>query len=349
MNTETKLVLLAGMFCYLLLLAIRSLLIIRDDKTSFEINRRAKTGDKAAQQAQIRSHAISDILTAKHIIETILIVIIVICTVRVFGFLFGVIISTALLIFIEALARPKFINRFVQKYYDKNERTIVRYVQKIHPFLHFIRSNINQQTSDFKLNSREELIHIVNNSPDIFTPNERSLIEHNILFEDKIVRDIMTPRSVVESVEATDTLGPVVLDRLHKTGHSRFPVIEKDLDHTIGVLYAHELVKYARSAKEVSARDAMDNKIFYINETQNLPSALAGFLKNKHHIFIVVNEFEETVGIITLEDVIESLIGRKIIDEFDKYDDLRTVAKNTANSRNNGKGAKHIANQEGDK
>lgn len=349
MNTETKLVLTAGALCYLLLLAIRSIVITREGKTPFEIDRRAKAGDKLAQQAQIRSHSVSDILTLKHIIEIFLIVIIIVCLLRIFGFLFGVIISTALLIFVESLARPKFLNRFFQKYYDKNEQTIIRYVQKIHPILYFIRSKNSQQSSDFKLNSREELIHIVNNSQDVFTHNQRSLIEHNILFEDKIVSDIMIPRSVVEVVEATDTLGPIVLDRLHKTGHSRFPVIEKSLDHTVGILYAHELVKYARSAKEVTAHDAMDKNVFYINQTQSLPSALAGFLKNKHHIFIVVNEFEETVGIITLEDVIESLIGRKIIDEFDKYDDLRTVAKNAANNRNNSKGAKHITNQEGDK
>ena len=128
-------------------------------------------------------------------------------------------------------------------------------------------------------------------------------------------------------------LGPFVLDRLHKSGHSRFPVIKKDIDHVVGLLYVHDLFSLAKSAEKSTASKLMDSKVFYINENQPLPSALAGFLRVKHHLFIVVNEFEETTGVITIEDVLEALIGRKIVDEFDQYDDLRAVAKRAAAQR----------------
>lgn len=71
----------------------------------------------------------------------------------------------------------------------------------------------------------------------------------------------------------------------------------------------------------------MDKKVFYIHQDQSLQQALAAFLRTRHHLFVVINEYRETVGLLSLEDVIEALLGRKINDEFDVYDDLRKVAE----------------------
>jgi CBS domain containing-hemolysin-like protein len=85
----------------------------------------------------------------------------------------------------------------------------------------------------------------------------------------------------------------------------------------------------------------MEKKVYYINQDQTLDHALAAFLKTRHHLFVVVNGYRETSGILTLEDVIETLLGREIVDEFDLYDDLRAVAAQTASENNN---TKHGAN-----
>ena len=79
----------------------------------------------------------------------------------------------------------------------------------------------------------------------------------------------------------------------------------------------------------------MEKKVYYIREDQTLDHALAAFLKTRHHLFVVVNGYRETAGIITLEDVIEALLGRKIVDEFDLHDDLRAVATREAKTNNN--------------
>lgn len=76
----------------------------------------------------------------------------------------------------------------------------------------------------------------------------------------------------------------------------------------------------------------MDKRVHYIRQDHTLPQALAAFLSTHHHMFIVINEFRETVGILTLEDTLESLIGRRIIDEFDAHDDMRAVAERNARS-----------------
>ena len=82
----------------------------------------------------------------------------------------------------------------------------------------------------------------------------------------------------------------------------------------------------------------MDDKVYFVNEQQKLDHALTAFIRTKNHLFIVVNEFQETVGIITIEDILEQIIGQEIVDEFDRYDDMREVALLQGNKRiKNGK------------
>lgn len=159
-----------------------------------------------------------------------------------------------------------------------------------------------------------------------------ALIQCGLEFGDKKVRDVMTPKSMVDALKENETLGPVVLDRLHKSGHSRFPVHEGDVDHMVGMLYLRDLVPLKKNLKY--ARDAMHKQVYYIREDQDLEHALAAFLKTHHHLFVVVNGYRETVGLLSLEDVIEALLGRKIIDEFDQHHDLRVVAERNPRGNN---------------
>jgi len=124
-----------------------------------------------------------------------------------------------------------------------------------------------------------------------------------------------------------------VLDDLHKKGYSRFPVIDGDIDHVVGMLRIQDLLTIDRKAKSHRAETVMSKDVYYIHENQTLQHALVAFLKTQHHLFIVVNEFRETVGLLSLEDVIEALLGQKIIDEYDVYGDLRKAA--TANPQKN--------------
>jgi CBS domain containing-hemolysin-like protein len=78
----------------------------------------------------------------------------------------------------------------------------------------------------------------------------------------------------------------------------------------------------------------MQPRVFYIRENHSLEHALHGFLRTRHHLFIVVNEYRETVGLLSLEDVIEALLGRSIVDEFDEYDNLRKVAEGNPKGNN---------------
>jgi CBS domain containing-hemolysin-like protein len=152
---------------------------------------------------------------------------------------------------------------------------------------------------------------------------ELDLIVHALSFGDKQVRDVLVPKRVVQFVNANETVGPVLMGELHKSGHSRFPVFERKHDNVVGVLYLKELVANHKTGK---VSDLMSKQLHYVHEDFTLYQTLQAFLKTKQHLFLVVNSFEELVGIITIEDVLEQIVGHPIVDEFDKYDDLRAVA-----------------------
>jgi CBS domain containing-hemolysin-like protein len=146
-------------------------------------------------------------------------------------------------------------------------------------------------------------------------------------FGDMAVGSVMTPRREIRFVQANDPIGPILVDELHKTGFTRFPVVKDSAKaaspQVVGTLYLNNLIGYDGSGK---IKDLMKHEVYFINEDATLRQALNAFLSTHHHLLIVVNSFEETVGVISLEDVLEQIIGKQIMDEFDSYQNLRAVA-----------------------
>jgi CBS domain containing-hemolysin-like protein len=180
------------------------------------------------------------------------------------------------------------------------------------------------------IRSRDELLEILSHNAEEFdhvSKSELKIAENALIFGDKKVGDYMTPLSSVYFVSADELLSPVVLGELHDSGHSRFPVVQGSNQNIVGTLFLKDAMRVNNSQK---IREIMRPDVYYVNELQTLNHALKAFIKTKHHLFVVVNEFEDVVGVITIEDVIEQIIGKQIVDEFDKYDDLRAVAKHYA-------------------
>lgn len=149
-----------------------------------------------------------------------------------------------------------------------------------------------------------------------------------LTFGDKTVGSVMTPRRMVKLVAATDSIGPLLMDDLHKSGFSRFPVIKEPTKaanpQIVGTLYLKDLIGHEGMGK---VKDVMKKDVFFINESQTLRQALNEFLKTQHHLLIVVNDFEEISGVISLEDVMEQILGGKIVDESTQPEDVRAEAE----------------------
>ncbi len=299
----------------------------------YELERRISGKDNQAREILRRESLLDDVESLLRIFAALLLVVFVLLAVATFGWLLGALVATVVALEFGAIARIGLWRRLAQKVYERYEAYLLRFVEKFSGVFKLLRTLPPEQL-DKRLDSRQELEHLVAESGTILTPDEKKLIAHSLAFDTRLVSEIMTPRSVIDSIGAKEHLGPLTLDELHKTGHSRFPVTLSDIDHVIGTLYVQDLLMIDAKRKSTSVEKAMERRVFYIREDQTLHHALAAFLKTKHHLFIVVNEFRETVGVLSLEDVIEALLGRAIVDEFDTHEDLRAVAARNPRGNN---------------
>lgn len=218
-------------------------------------------------------------------------------------------------------------------------------LDKLHPILNRIGVFARRHHSiaiHTGLYQKEDLLDLLNRQKtqvdSRITDDELSIAKNALTYGDKLVRSVLTPRRVVKMVSATDAIGPVLMDELHANGHSRFPVYQDKPDNIIGTLYLRDLMA-AKAGGRV--RDLMVKNVYYVQEEGTLDHVLQAFLKTKHHLFIVVNNFEELVGIVTIEDVLEQILGKPILDEFDKYDDMRAVAALEAKHVHSGHKSEH--------
>ena len=175
--------------------------------------------------------------------------------------------------------------------------------------------------------SKEELLKIMDehegDDSDI-EDEDLSIAKHALSFADKLIRDVMLPRKEMIVLKETDILSPVLLNQLHESPDSAFPVFRSTKDNMVGTLYLRDLV--GLSLKQTKVEDVMDKDVFYVRGNQKLDHALSAFLRTKHHLFVVIDEKEKTLGVVTIEDIIDEVLGRKHLDKFNQHDDRKAVA-----------------------
>ena len=146
--------------------------------------------------------------------------------------------------------------------------------------------------------------------------DRRDLILNALDLRHRTAREVMRPRNEITAFDTTASLADCVA-LAEKTRYSRFPICENgDLDKTLGVVHIKDLYALRERAKTAAELLPLARKLFYIPETASLDRLLRRFLDRKSHFAIVVDEFGGTVGIVTLENALEALVGQ-IQDEFD--------------------------------
>ena len=325
--------LLVAITSYIALVIVTSVRPIRSTLSDFELERRVHQGS-ASKEDELRETYVADISAWLRIMASLLLVIFVLSLVAALGWLVGVLVAVVGVLQYVAIAHLPWAEAQSQKLYLRVESVLLGAAQRHGHKFRFLRGMASSEPRQkARVDSREELLYVIENCGTVLSVEERKLLKSGLSFGATTVEDIMTPRSVIDSIAHDELLGPLVLDDLHKTGHSRFPVIDQDIDHVVGVLHLRDVVAL-RDKKSVTATEAMKQPVHYIKNTQTLDHALAAFLKTHHLLFVVVNEYRETVGVISLEDVIEALLGRKIMDEFDSHEDLRKVAERNPRANN---------------
>jgi CBS domain containing-hemolysin-like protein len=330
----TTLLVVLTLFVFCLLLIVVAMRPERSELSVFELGIRAKKGDKIAKKALDRELLLVDVITLQRIVVSFLLVITVLFCVAALGWLGGVLVGILMVLNYGTISQVSFVQNISRRLYSYIEKYILDLVCKYPRVFKFLRTlPASDENHTRHIGSRLELQHLVEESIGILSIDEKKLIAHGLSFGNKLVSSIMIPRSMISSIGKKEFLGPLTLNELHKIGHSRLPVTDGDIDHVVGILHLKSLLALDNK-RSTTTEKVMDPKVFYIRQDQTLQHALAAFLRTRHMLFIVVNEFRETVGLITLEDVIEALLGRKIIDEFDAHDDLRAVALRNPHDNN---------------
>ncbi len=302
--------------------------------SSYELERRSKRANREAKSLLRRERLLPDVLALQRVVTTLLLVVVVLLSVVTFGWLIGVIVAIIIALEYGVIAKWPALGRLSLKWYESLEPALLNFVEKFHTAFIFIRSTPMHSVDTYhRFDSREELQRLVDTSGDVLSEDERKLIVHTLGFRDQRVDSIMTPKSMMDTIKKGEFLGPLVLSELHDTGHSRLPVIGSDIDHVVGILHLKDMlsldIKHSTTAEK-----AMEPKVYYIKEDQSLEHALAAFLRTHHHLFIVINSQRETVGLLTLEDTIEALLGRRIMDEDDNHENLREIAEQNPHDNN---------------
>lgn len=166
---------------------------------------------------------------------------------------------------------------------------------------------------------REQLLELLHGAYEhnLLDADALAMIEGVLQVSEMQARDIMVPRSqmdVIDINESPDQFIPMVM----QTAHSRFPVIGENKDDVIGILLAKDLLRYYAGEEEFNVRDMLRPAVF-IPESKPLNVLLKEFRKNRNHIAIVVDEYGGVAGLVTIEDVLEQIVG-DIEDEYDFED-----------------------------
>ncbi|HET7582260.1 MAG TPA: hemolysin family protein [Candidatus Limnocylindria bacterium] len=153
--------------------------------------------------------------------------------------------------------------------------------------------------------------------------DEKEMIHGVIELGERRVHEVMVPRIGIRAVDVNDPMDEV-LDLIIRAGHSRVPVYEESLDNIVGILYAKDLLPYLKrngtKAPEIDVRKLVRPPV-YVPESKAVDELLHEMQVTKRHIAIVVDEYGGTAGLITLEDVVEEIVG-EIQDEYDREESL---------------------------
>ncbi|MCC8145225.1 MAG: hemolysin family protein [Bacteroidales bacterium] len=173
--------------------------------------------------------------------------------------------------------------------------------------------------------SREEVTTLVKmgEQEGVFKTSENRIINNLIHFEEKKVRDIMTPRTVVITVDGDKPIKDFPIQETY----SRVPVYDGSSDNITGYVLRSDILKYLAEDKFTEKISSIRREILIFTEVLAVPTALEKFLMEKEHIAVVVDEYGSFEGVVTLEDVIETLLGQEILDEEDSIADLQELAR----------------------
>lgn len=252
--------------------------------------------------------------------------------VRIYGekweTLIAFLLTLAILYFSEII--PKTIGASYWRQLAIPSAHIINFLVKLVFPLVWISSRLTRLFSRHKKNSisRDEVLAFtaLSYKEGAIATQESLLVENMLKLRDAKTKDILTPRTVMHALSEDITV-KAALNSERTANFSRIPVFRGNKDSIIGLVIKIDLYEYERQGQgDVLLKD-ISSPVYRISETFPVLNLLDLFIKRHDHLFVVEDHFGQTAGVVTLEDAVETLLGKEIVDESDKIEDLQKMAK----------------------
>jgi len=204
-----------------------------------------------------------------------------------------------------------------------------------------VTNKISQGKKDTHSLSKEELLESMLMSEDegIIDEKESDVIENILKLDNIKVSEVLTPRSVVFALDENLKIKDVIKSEPAIFKFSRIPIYDGSFENVTGLVLTKKIFKQALEDDSVTLA-SIKKEIFTINENIPVSKALDLFISKKDHMFLVTDNYDQTEGIITLEDCVETILGVEIMDESDTTEDMRELAKRKMKLRRKAKESK---------
>lgn len=310
----------------LLLMAIlaQSLRFTAGRLTTFELKRQATQGDPiAAAELELRRER-GLLIGLQHL--SVLALLSTICAIAVLAYSpsVAILISVSSILLTELMASLKAVRQIAERFSTRYTRQLFTTVRLLKPLLRLTASSHIDPVHTATFYSRDELLHMIEHDRGILNPHEQALIQQALTLRFIKVKDIMQPRSTVVFLQPDEPLGPLLLDKLHKSGQAYFPIAHSNLDKIVGIVAMSDLLPLRQNVRQPT--DVMNPTIIYVAEKMPASSLIDAFLQTGQHLFIVIDELEKTTGVITIQAILQQIFGTSH-DSFDQYEDRRAVVQ----------------------
>lgn len=300
---------LAAIVLTLLLAAVKTLRYEPNNLSEFELHRKINAGDASSAAEQDRRMLLPTYLalqSAKEIIISVAIAVLLILTHSSFV---GPLLSVIYFFVAYVIAARGWLSGMVWNFQRKSEPHYQKYVAKIAKAFGWLAPK-HVIGGGGGIASRDELRELIANDTQLLAAPDRARLLGAFDFGSMLVSDAMVPRDKIVTVDIKETVGPVLLDRLHKEGHNIYVVVNKTLDHIKGYLYMADLTPLDPDLKDVA--EAIRPTVHYIPVNAGLQDVLAASLMTGRQLFIAVDEHGATKGLITLADTLAHLNGEPL-------------------------------------
>ena len=244
--------------------------------------------------------------------------------------LFSIVFTAAILLFSEIMPKTAGVAyyRNLAPWIALPLMGMVKIMSPITWFIQAITRFIFGHGSEALVSAEElEALAIMSRKTGAIDPQQELVISNILSLKNKIVRNVMTPRTVTFTLHENLTVDEAIQSKENWHLHSRVPIFDKDPDDIVGIVLRKDVLLSSAEDKGQRPLNALMRPVHFVPEAAPLNTTLIEFFERRHHLFVVVDEYGSFTGVISLEDILEEIMGQEILDESDPIKSMRELAR----------------------